>query len=121
MEALARLIRTIGYALAGLASMFRTERNARLHALGAVVLVALSTWAGLGRLEWALVAAGVLLVLSAEAMNTAVETVVDHVQPEWHEAARRAKDVAAGAVLLAFLFEVAVAAIVVLPALLDRG
>ena len=50
-----------------------------------------------------------------------LETVVDHVQPERHEAARRAKDVAAGAVLLAFTFEVVVAAAVVLPALLDRG
>jgi len=64
---------------------------------------------GLDRLEWALIALAIAAVWTAEAINTAIEAVVDLASPQWHELARRAKDVAAAAVLLAALGAVGVA------------
>lgn len=50
---------------------------------------------------WAIVFLAIALVLAAELLNAAVETVVDLVSPEDHPLAKRAKDVAAAAVLVA--------------------
>ena len=81
--------------------MLRTQPNARIHLLGTVLVAA----AGIGwrvlPVEWALLAAACGLVWAAEALNTAVEFLADEVSGERREGIRRAKDVAAFAVLVA--------------------
>jgi len=68
--------------------------------------------------EWLWLMLAIFLVLIAETLNTIVEAVVDLVVGQtYHELAKRAKDVAAGGVLLAALFAVRVGALVMLPAL----
>lgn len=68
--------------------------------------------------EWLWLMLAIFLVLIAETLNTIVEAVVDLVVGQtYHELAKRAKDVAAGGVLLAALFAVIVGALVMLPAL----
>ncbi len=64
------------------------------------------------RIEWALLASAVFLVLVAETINTAIEHLTDLASPERHPLAGHAKDAAAGAVLLAVIFSVLIAAIV---------
>ena len=80
--------------------MFSTQRNFRIHlAIGLVVTIA-GILLGLSWVEWATVAILVVVVLSAEMVNTMVEALVDLVTQEYHPLAKVAKDVAAGVVLL---------------------
>ncbi|HEX5100659.1 MAG TPA: diacylglycerol kinase family protein [Polyangiaceae bacterium] len=107
-------LRSFGHALRGLVRLTR-ETNARIHALATVVVL----WAGyflqLAALEWALIAFAIGLVLSAEALNTAVESLADAAVPEPHPLVGAAKDLGAAAVLIAALAAVAIAALVLGP------
>lgn len=101
-------------ALRGLGAAWKDGRNLKIQ--GAVAVLALGAAVGLGApLAPVLLACG--LVLSAEVMNTAVETVVDLVRPEHDPLAGRAKDVAASAVLVAAGTSVAVGLVVLGPPL----
>jgi len=98
-----RLVRSFGNAFRGIGILLRTQANARIHAVAMAVAVAAGVWFRISPGEWCAIAAAVGLVWMAEGMNTAIEAVVDLVQPETHPLAGRAKDVAAGAVLCAAL------------------
>ncbi|PXW94305.1 diacylglycerol kinase (ATP) [Sphaerotilus hippei] len=89
------------HAWRGVVVLLRGEVNARLHVAAALGCVALGAWLRLDRREWVVLALAITLVIVAEALNTAIERVVDLASPEWHALARDAKDVAAGAVLIA--------------------
>ena len=78
----------------------RHERNFRVHMAVAAYVLLLAPYFSLSRGEWAALLAVVALVLAAEAVNTAVEQVVNPASPRRRTRARVAKDVAAGAVLL---------------------
>ena len=99
---------SFGYAFRGVAAALRTEVHLRFHAAATVAVLGLGWYFGLARWEWALVALAVGLVWSLELMNTAVEAVVNLVSPEYHPLAGRAKDVAAGAVLVGALAALAI-------------
>lgn len=97
---LRRRIASFGHAFRGVGSALRSEVHLRFHALATVVTIGVGFYFGISGLEWALVALAVGTVWSAELVNTAVEAVVDLVSPEYHPLAGKAKDVAAGAVLI---------------------
>jgi diacylglycerol kinase len=113
-------VRGFGYAGRGIGWMLRTQRNARVHLAAAVAAVGLGLWLGLSAVEWAVLALTIGLVLTAEALNTALEAIVDLVSPEHHALAGRAKDAAAGAVLLLALASVGVGLALFGPRLLAR-
>lgn len=107
----------LGFALAGIRIVARRERSFRVQlalasgAAGALVLLRPgAVWGAL-----VLLSAG--LVLALEAVNGALEYLADRTHPEWAEEIGRAKDAAAGAVLLASLAAGAVGALMVLSAL----
>lgn len=109
------LLRAFGWAFDGLFAAIRRERNLRIH-LGAGVLAAL--FAALAPLEpvaRALVYACIFAVIAAEAMNSAVEAVVDLASPAEHPLAKHAKDAAAGAVLAVAMGSVVVFAVLAAP------
>ena len=92
------LVRSFRCAFHGIAYCIINERNMRIH-LSAVVLVSFfSYYYGLERLELALLLLCCGLVISAEAINTAIEALVNLGSPAYHPYARIAKDVAAGGV-----------------------
>ncbi len=110
-----RLVKSFGCAFRGLVSVIRSEKNFRIH-LFAVFMVALLGW--FFRVSSSECLALVLCcgaVLAAEVMNTSIEYLADAIHPERDPAVGRAKDAAAGAVLIAALAAVAVGAIVFLP------
>ena len=80
-----------------------------------MLVLVLGAWLGVSPLEWAALLLAIALVLGAEAMNTALEYVVDLAQPEWHPLARDAKDVAAAAVLVCSLGAAMVGLVVFVP------
>ncbi len=107
------------YAVAGVYAAVKGERNMRIHLVAAVAAVALGAWLGLSSCEWAAVVVCCALVMSLECLNTAIEAAVDLASPEIHPLAKRAKDCAAGAVLLAAIGSAAVGCIVFVPKLLS--
>jgi diacylglycerol kinase len=92
-------VASVGHALRGLGVLLR-EPNAQIHVAVALGVTVLGLVLGVSALEWCALALAMTLVLGAEALNTAIELVVDMAQPEWHALARDAKDVAAAAVLV---------------------
>ena len=86
----------------------RTQPNARLHAVAAILIVAAGVWLDVNAAGWCRLAAAVAAVWAAEAFNTAFELLCDAARPEYHPAVRDAKDAAAGAVLAVSLGAAAV-------------
>ena len=105
-------LRSFGHAFHGLKLLVQTQHNARIHAVATVLVVVAGALLRISAFDWALIALAVLCVWSAEAMNTAIEFVVDLVSPEHHPLAAKAKDVAAGAVLVAAIGSLIVGALV---------
>ncbi len=97
--------------------MLRTQHNAWIHALATAVVVSAGLAFHLGRGEWLAVTLSVMAVWTAEALNTAFESLCDVASPEFHPMVERAKDVAAGAVLIAAIGAVLIALLVFGPRL----
>jgi diacylglycerol kinase len=114
------LARSFAFAFAGIATLITTQRNARVHVAAAVVAVTLGLWLGLGRLEWAMLTLAIAAVLVLEGLNTAIEAAVDLASPQLHPLAKRAKDVAAGMVLLAAIASLVLGVLIFGPRLLER-
>jgi diacylglycerol kinase len=96
------------------------QPNARIHAVATVLVVALGAWLRISHHEWLAVVLAVVLVIGAEALNTALELAVDLSSPEWQPLARDAKDTAAAAVLVSSLGAAVVGCLVFGPKLLAR-
>jgi undecaprenol kinase len=95
------LLKSFGYAFAGIWYCLRKERNYKVHMIAAVCVCALAWYDELNRYQWSLLVITVMCVLMVEMINTAFELVVDMLSPEFHPTAKIIKDVAAGAVLVA--------------------
>lgn len=93
-------LKSFAYAFAGLAFMLRTQHNAWLHLVATVVVIAAGFVLRVNADDWRWLIAAITLVWLAEAMNTAFEHLCDVVQSEFHVSVQRAKDIAAGAVLV---------------------
>jgi diacylglycerol kinase (ATP) len=115
-------IRSVGCAVAGIGHLVRSQRNAWVHALASVMVVAMGIGVRLSAGEWCWILAAIGMVWVAEAMNTAIELLCDYacVPPERHELIGRAKDVAAGAVLMAAGCACAIGACVMGPHVFPR-
>ena len=111
-------LRSFGHALRGLKVLVQTQHNARIHAVATALVVAAGALLRISPNDWALIALAVACVWAAEALNTAIEFVVDLVSPDRHPLAAKAKDVAAGAVLVAAIGAAVVGAIVFGPHIL---
>lgn len=105
------------HAFAGWWYVLRTQRNAWIHAVASVAVLAIALWLRLGGTDWAILILTIALVWVAEFVNTAVEAIVDLLSPNIHPLAKIAKDVAAAAVLIAALASVVVGLLVLGPPL----
>jgi len=112
-------IRSINCALQGIKAMVRSQHNAWVHAAATVVVVLAGLLLHLKAGEWCWITLAVISVWSAEALNTAFEFLTDVASPEFHPLAGKAKDVAAGAVLIAAAGAVIIGLLVFGPKLLS--
>ena len=107
-----RQLRALGRSFAcagrGIWQCVSTQRNMRIHLAIAAYVFYFCRYYALTSTQYALLFITVALVLAAELVNTAVEATVDLCSPDVHPLARRAKDTAAGAVLVCAVFAVAV-------------
>lgn len=112
---------SLKHARDGIKIVWLEERNFRFDLLGAVLALVLATFLKVSRLEWCWVLFCIFLMFMLEMFNTVVEQLVDlMVEHRYHLAAKKAKDVAAGVVLVGSLFVLIVAAIIFIPKMLER-
>lgn len=104
---LQRIWYALGYSLSGLQAAWY-EKAFRQEALAAIVLLPLAFWVGSTWIETAMLMGTVMLVLVVELLNTGIESAIDRIGPEWHELAKRAKDMGSAAVLLSLVLCVGV-------------
>jgi diacylglycerol kinase (ATP) len=105
-------IRSVRYAVAGVRVMIVSQQNAWIHAAATLIVLAAGLSFGLTRAEWCWIVLAVVSVWTAEALNTAFEFLTDVASPEFHPLAAKAKDVAAGAVLITALGSVLIGLLV---------
>lgn len=108
-------IRSIRCALAGIRIMISSQRNAWLHAMATTLVVTLGFHFGLSKAEWCWIVLAIISVWTAEALNTAFEFLTDMASPEFHPLAAKAKDVAAGAVLISAIGSVVIGLLILGP------
>lgn len=114
------LYKSFGYAFEGIFHTVQKERNMQIHCCAAVLVVIFGLWLGLSREEWFVCLILFGMVMSLECVNTAVEAVVDLATMQRHPLAKKAKDAAAGAVLIAAVFAAIIGLWIFLPKLLLR-
>ena len=100
--------------------MLSTQHNAWIHAASTVAVVAAGFYFKLTKADWSWIILTIISVWTAEALNTAFEFLTDVASPEFHPLAEKAKDVAAGAVLITAIGSVVIGVVVFGPYLLDR-
>ncbi len=95
-----KIFHSFRYAIRGIGHAWKYERQMKIHSFAAVSVVTAGYLTGINACEWVAVLLLSGGVVALELVNTAIERVVDLASPEYHELAKQAKDVAAGAVLL---------------------
>ena len=87
----------------------------KIHVLAMAIVIALGIFFKLSKIEWCIIIITIVMVISAELFNTAIETVVDMVSPQKNPQAKLTKDIAAGAVLTLAIGAVIIGAIIFIP------
>lgn len=113
-------IAAFGHALRGWMYVLKTQHNAWVHSLAAVMVVILGSWLQISPRDWAVLVLTIAMVFTAEFINTSIEAVVDLASPQKHPLAKVGKDVGAAAVLIAALAAVLIGLLILGPPLWAR-
>lgn len=111
-------INSFRYAFAGITELFRSQPNAKIHIVAAVLVIGFGFYFNISTTEWCLIIFSIFGVLAAEAFNTSIEYLTDLVSPDFHPLAGKTKDVAAAAVLLTAIGAAIIGGIIFLPKLI---
>lgn len=114
-----KLINSFKYAIEGIISSFKTERNMKLHVLAMTLVILLGFIIRLSRLEWIICIILFAIVIAGELFNTAIETTVDIAMPQRNEKAKLAKDISAGAVLIVAIGSLIIGGIIFIPKIIE--
>ena len=112
---MASFLHNIGYANQGIVYFFKTERNGRIQAVVASVIIILALVLQISPIEWCFILACIAMVLGLEMTNTALERVCEMLSKDFHPIVKVIKDVAAGAVWVASIFSSVIGAIIFYP------
>ena len=108
------LVKSFEYAFEGILHALKENRNLRIHFLVALAVLFLGVSLGVKHFEMGILAVMIVLVLSCEMINTAIEEMVNLITNEHRREAKTAKDVAAGMVLIASIGSVIVGVLIFL-------
>ncbi|MBI4357855.1 MAG: diacylglycerol kinase family protein [Candidatus Omnitrophica bacterium] len=118
---IASRVKSFSHAFTGFKDMLLSEHNAWVHALATLLALDFAWWLEVGRAGWALIIIAIVLVWTAEAFNTVLEIMADLVVGErYSRIVRRAKDIAAAAVLIASVGAVGIGITIFGPPLYER-
>ena len=115
------LLESFNNALEGVIHVLRTQRNMRIHFLVAVVVLVAAVWVGVSKLELIALLLAIAFVFITEMINSAIEQAIDVATTSFDPLAKLAKDVAAGAVLIATVNAVAIGYLVFSSEVADRS
>jgi len=108
-------IRSFKCAFKGIGVMISSQHNAWIHAAATVIVIVVSFYLRLSKPEWCWIILAIISVWTAEALNTAFEFLTDVASPEFHPLAEKAKDVAAGAVLISAIGSILIGMVILGP------
>lgn len=107
--------KSFGHAFNGIAAAFKSEFHIKIHLVFLMLVVIFGFLFQISITEWLICVVCFAMVIGAELINTAIEAVVDIASPEIHPLAAKAKDVAAGAVLVISIFSAIIGLIIFVP------
>ena len=110
-------LRKVGYAFVGIRTAFAEEKHIRIHVAMALLVIALSVIVSLSALEWMIVLLTIGNIIGLELINSAIERAVDFTGTDIHPLAKKAKDMAAGAVLVFAIIAIVIGIIIFVPKL----
>ena len=110
-----KLINSFKYAIQGILSSFKTERNMKIHIFIMILVIIAGVILKINKYEWIACILCFAIVISGELFNTAIETVVNMVMPYKNDKAKIAKDIAAGAVLTLAIGAAVIGVIIFVP------
>lgn len=113
-------LRSFRFAFAGIATLFKTQHNAWVHAFASLIVITAGLYFSITSSEWCLLILAIMAVWTAEALNTAFEFLADVASPDFHPLVKHAKDVAAGAVLISTVGAVFIGLLIFGPYLIKR-
>ena len=112
---ISKLIRSFLYASKGLVNLLKTEQNARVHLVYAIVVAVMAYVLSISRIEAIILFFAVVLVIAMEIINTAIEKLLNIINPDSSSAVEFIKDAMAGAVLIAAIIALVVTVLIFLP------
>ena len=115
---IAARLKSFTFAFAGIATMLRTQHNAWLHLVATIAVIAAGFALNISADDWRWLVTAIVLVWTAETVNTAFEHLCDVVSPEFQASVQKSKDIAAGAVLICAIGAVIIGLLVFVPYLL---
>ncbi len=110
-------VQSANLAIEGIIYSVKTQRHMRYHLFAAVAVLILSLFLNISRIEFILLCMAIVVVLVSEMLNTAIEVTIDMISETYHPRAKIAKDIAAGVVLVASVGALALAYLILYPAL----
>ncbi len=113
-------LKSFEFAISGWSHVFKTQPNARIHALVTILVVILAGFLRLALKDWVALLIMICLVWCLEFINTAIEALVDLSSPKFHPLAKISKDVSAASVLIAAIFSIVIGLLILGPPLLEK-
>jgi diacylglycerol kinase (ATP) len=111
-------IQSVKFAIRGVRLMLKSQHNAWIHAVASAIVLILGGLFCLTPSQWCWIVLAIMAVWTAEALNTALELLADVASPEFHPLVEKAKDVAAGAVLISAIGSVVIGLLILGPCVL---
>lgn len=116
---LKKRLKSFKFAFNGIYMLIKHEHNAWIHCFAAICVISAGFHYGISSHEWVAVIFAIGSVLAAEAVNSSIEALADLVSPQYNEAIKKTKDMAAGAVLIIAIAAAAVGLIIFVPKMID--
>ena len=108
-------LKSVGYAFKGALLLLKTEGSIKIQFVIALIVTAAGFYYNISAMEWIVQLLAIGLVMSIEAINTAIEEIANFIHPERHDKIGLIKDIAAGGVFIATIFSSTVGLIIYVP------
>ncbi len=112
---LTKRIKSFKHAINGFKILLKEEHNARIHLVAALMVISLSLYLKLDKIEWMFILFSIGIVFIGEILNSAIENLSDFVSPKKNQFIKKAKDLGAAAVLLSAILASIIGLFVFLP------